>query len=141
MNEDEFRAVDTIAELFGGQCEVALHFCRAVIAISSVSGRVERVFDGFPVTSQPEIVRIEDAARGGAVGVFCSQVVAIGAGFCWPLPSRVEQEELIVDILDMLKGGVLLDDACECAGSQGEVLEVVLFDESRVVKSIHDDEV
>ena len=72
------------------------------------------------------------------VGEIGGEAVSDGACLFGSSPARIEQEHLVESLGHLLEGRIVTSEACERLGSEGEVLEVVLLDDTGVVESVHD---
>ena len=136
MHEDELRTVGTIGELTGGNRKVSCHHIGLVLAVGLISGRVERVFNGLSETRVALEVGVVDEPRHRVVGILLRHERPISIGLHRFVPTRIEQEELIIDIGHFLKLGIFALQPLQGLCGQGEVLQFVFLNESGVVEAV-----
>ena len=139
VDEDKLRTVDAFGELIGRLIEIRFHHVHLSLAISVVGGRVERVLNLFSVAGKQFVVGSRNGFGMFVIGPGGHHVALHFGGHVGTSPSGVEQEELVVGFGEFLVACVVLGQARKRFLCQGEVFEVVLFDDAGIVESVHND--
>ena len=135
-DEQELVAVSSQGESCFRYANVAAHFAVAVFLERFVGSRIKRVFYVYAkLRVFLEVGVVEDGCPL-AFGIFLFQQTDIVVGGGWFSLARIEQEQVVVHIVHLLVVGIVVGKPAQVLLAQGEVVQLVFEDDTRMVQAV-----